>query len=96
MEKIKVLGNRILVEHYKDEESNKSVIILTETVNKKETSQGKIVAVGNGKKVSQLEFKENDIVFFDTWKGEEIKLNSNGKEKIYRFLEIEDVTAKLY
>jgi len=96
MEKIKVLGNRILVEHYKDEESNKSVIILTETVNKKETSQGKIVAVGNGKKVSQLEFKENDIVFFDTWKGEEIKLNSNGEEKIYRFLEIEDVTAKLY
>lgn len=91
IEKIKVLGNRVLIEPYKYEEKNEFSLILPETLDKEKTSQGKIIALGNGKELAKLNLKIGDIVVFDKWQGEEIKFNNEVEEKIYKFLECENI-----
>jgi chaperonin GroES len=80
--KIKPLHDRILVERLSEEEKTKGGIIIPDTA-KEKPIQGKVVAVGNGKKTEDgklipLDVKEGDIVLFSKYAGNEIKVD--GKE----------------
>ena len=81
--KIKPILDYILIEPIKEEEKTKSGILLPETAEKERPEQGKIVAVGPGKKDKQgkyisLEVKTGDKVLFTKYGPSEIKVE--GKE----------------
>ncbi len=94
--KIIPLNDHILIEPAEKEEKTKSGILLPETVEKERPEQGKVVAVGVGKRNSTgnlvpLEVKEGDIVLFTKYGPNEIKVN--GKE--YLIAKEEDILAIL-
>ena len=81
--KIKPILDYILIEPIKEEEKTKSGILLPETAERERPEQGKIVAVGPGKKDKQgkyisLEVKTGDKVLFTKYGPNEIKVE--GKE----------------
>lgn len=76
--KFRPLYDRILVERVESEEVTKGGIILPDTA-KEKPQQGKIIAVGKGKKtddgkVIPLELKEGDTILFGKYSGSEIKI----------------------
>ena len=78
------------------EEKTKSGILLPETVEKERPEQGKVVAVGAGKrnstgKLIPLEVKVGDVVLFTKYGPNEIKVD--GKE--YLIAKEEDILAIL-
>lgn len=78
MDKIRPLGDRILVKRIKEEEKTKGGIIIPDTA-KEKPQEGKVVAVGKGKKtedgkVIALDVKAGDKVLFGKYSGSEIKL----------------------
>ena len=78
MDKIRPLGDRILVKRIKEEERTKGGIIIPDTA-KEKPQEGKVVAVGKGKKtddgkVIALEVKSGDRILFGKYSGSEIKL----------------------
>ncbi len=80
--KVRPLHDRILVERIEEEEKTASGIIIPDAA-KEKPSQGKVVAVGNGKKtddgkVIPLDVKEGDRILFGKYAGTEIKVE--GKE----------------
>ena len=80
--KVRPLHDRILVERIDEEEKTPGGIIIPDTA-KEKPSQGKVVAVGNGKKtedgkVIPLEVKVGDKILFGKYAGTEIKIE--GKE----------------
>ena len=75
--KIKPLGDRILVKRIKEEERTKGGIIIPDTA-KEKPQEGKIVAVGKGKrdengKLIPIEVKEGDKILFGKYSGSEFK-----------------------
>ena len=77
-EKIRPLGDRILVKRIKEEEKTKGGIIIPDTA-KEKPQEGKVVAVGKGKhddngKLIPLEVKAGDKILFGKYSGSEIKL----------------------
>jgi chaperonin GroES len=82
--KIKPLGDRVLVEALgPDEKKSKSGIIIPDTVNKERGEQGKVIAVGAGRKTDDgkiipLSVKKGDTIIFSKYGPDEIKLD--GKE----------------
>ena len=89
--KIKPLGDKVLIEILEAEEKTKGGIILPDTA-KEEKSEGKIVAVGGGKKldngqVQALEVKKGDRVIFGKYAGDEILVEGK-KHKILKENEI--------
>lgn len=89
--KVKPLGDKILVEILEAEEKTKGGIILPDTA-KEEKSEGKVVAVGNGKilesgKVQPLEVKKGDKVIFGKYSGDEILIDGK-KHKILKESEV--------
>ena len=93
---IKPLSDHILIEAIPQEEKTESGIFLPETVEKERPEQGKVVAVGTGKKLSSgkvipLDVKKGDIVLFTKYGPNEIKVN--GKE--YLIAKQEDILAIL-
>ncbi len=89
--KVKPLGDKILVEILEAEEKTKGGIILPDTA-KEEKSEGKVVAVGNGKvlesgKVQPLEVKKGDKVIFGKYSGDEILIDGK-KHKIIKESEV--------
>jgi len=79
--KFRPLYDRILVERVESEEVTKGGIILPDTA-KEKPQQGKIIAVGNGKKtedgkVVPLEIKVGDVILFGKYSGSEIKIEGN-------------------
>ena len=81
--KIQPLSNHILIEPIKQEEKTKTGILLPETAEKDKPEQGKVIAVGPGRKTASgkiipLEVKKGDIVLFTKYGPNEIKIN--GKE----------------
>lgn len=78
MDKIRPLGDRILVKRIKEEEKTKGGIIIPDTA-KEKPQEGKVVAVGKGKKNEEgklitLEVKAGDRILFGKYSGSEIKL----------------------
>ena len=79
--KFRPLYDRILVERVESEEVTKGGIILPDTA-KEKPQQGKVIAVGQGRrtddgKVVPLEVKEGDTILFGKYSGSEIKIEGN-------------------
>lgn len=76
--KFRPLYDRILVERVESEEVTKGGIILPDTA-KEKPQQGKIIAVGHGRRLEDgklvpLELKAGDTVLFGKYSGSEIKI----------------------
>ena len=94
--KIKPLSDHILIEPIKEDEKTKSGILLPETVDKERPEQGKVIAVGPGKKTSDgkiipLEVKAGKKVLFTKYGPNEIKVDN----KEYLIAKEEDILAIL-
>jgi len=92
--KIKPLADHILIEPIKEEERTKTGILLPQTAEKERPEQGKVIAVGVGKKgkdgkVTPMEIKIGDVVLFSKYGPTEIKINN----KEYLIAKEEDILA---
>ncbi|MFC1835886.1 co-chaperone GroES [Thermodesulfobacteriota bacterium] len=79
--KFRPLYDRILVERVESEEKTKGGIIVPDTAQEK-PQQGKVIAVGQGKRLEDgklipLEVKAGDTILFGKYSGSEIKLEGN-------------------
>ena len=78
MKGLRPLGDRILVKRVKEEERTKGGIIIPDTA-KEKPQEGKVVAVGKGKrdedgKLIPIEVKAGDKILFGKYSGSEFKL----------------------
>jgi chaperonin GroES len=78
MKGIRPLGDRILVKRIKEEDKTKGGIIIPDTA-KEKPQEGKVVAVGKGKRsetgdLIALEVKAGDRILFGKYSGSEVKL----------------------
>jgi chaperonin GroES len=78
MEKIRPLGDRILIKRIKEEDKTKGGIIIPDTA-KEKPQEGKVVAVGKGKKTDEgklipLDVKAGDKVLFGKYSGSEVRI----------------------
>jgi chaperonin GroES len=88
---VKPLRDRIIVERVEEEERTSGGLIIPDTA-KEKPQQGRIIAVGNGRKtdddkVIPLDVKVGDRVLFGKYAGSEIKIE--GKE--YLMMREEDI-----
>ena len=88
--KIKPLYDHILVERI-EEEVKKGGIIIPDTA-KEKPQQGKVIAVGSGRRDEKgnrmaLEVKKGDIILFGKYAGTEIKI----EEKDYLIIREDDI-----
>jgi chaperonin GroES len=76
--RIKPLRDRIIVKRLAEEEKTKGGIIIPDTA-KEKPQQGKVVAVGPGRredgKVYPLDVKSGDTILFGKYSGTDIKLD---------------------
>lgn len=77
--KIKPLSSNIVIEQLKAEEKNKGKILLLQSTEKDGPQQGKVIAVGPGKRNYQgkaipMEIKKGDIILFSKYASHEIKI----------------------
>ena len=85
--KIRPLQDRILVKRIEEEETTSGGIIIPDTA-KEKPSEGKVVAVGNGKigddgKLQPLDVKKGDKVLFSKYGGTEVDIEG-GEHLIIR------------
>jgi chaperonin GroES len=78
MKGIRPLGDRILVKRIKEEDKTKGGIIIPDTA-KEKPQEGKVVAVGKGKRsekgdIIAPEVKAGDRILFRKYSGSEVKL----------------------
>ncbi|MEA2647652.1 MAG: chaperonin GroES [Candidatus Binataceae bacterium] len=78
MKGIRPLGDRILVKRIKEEDKTKGGIIIPDTA-KEKPQEGKVVAVGKGKRSEKgdliaPEVKAGDRILFGKYSGSEVKL----------------------
>jgi chaperonin GroES len=93
--KLRPLHDRILVKRLDKEEKTKGGLIIPDTA-KEKPQQGKVVAVGNGKRlddgtIQPLDVKAGDKILFGKYSGTELKLE--GEEVL--ILREEDVLGVL-
>ena len=79
--KFRPLHDRILVKRVEEEEKTKGGIIIPDSA-KEKPIEGKVIAVGNGKrlddgKLASLEVKAGDRILFGKYSGTEFKLDGN-------------------
>ena len=91
---IKPLSDHILIEPIKEEEKTKTGILLPETTEKEKPEQGKVIAVGPGKKNKKgertpLDVKVGQKVLFTKYGPNEIKVD----DKEYLIAKEEDILA---
>jgi chaperonin GroES len=94
--KIRPLSDHILIEPLPQEEKTKSGILLPETAEKERPEQGKVIAVGPGRKTASgkiipLEVKVGDKVLFTKYGPNEVKV----EDKEYLIAKEEDILAIL-
>ncbi len=92
--KIKPLSDHILIEPIKEEEKTKTGILLPETAEKERPEQGKVIAVGPGRKTTSgkiipIEVKPGQKVLFTKYGPNEIKVD----DKEYLIAKEEDILA---
>lgn len=85
---IKPLADRVLVEPKEAETKTASGLYIPDTA-KEKPQQGKIIAVGIGKKDEPMELKVGDIVLYGKYSGTEINVDS----KDYLMMRQSDVLA---
>ena len=95
---IKPLSDHILIEPIKKEEKTKTGILLPDTGDKERPEQGKVIAVGPGKKneegkIIPIEIKQGDVVLFTKYGPNEVKVDSPAGEKEYLIAKEEDILA---
>ena len=93
---IRPLSDHILIEPLKQEEKTESGILIPETAEKEKPEQGKVVAVGPGKKsedgkIMPLDVKEGDTVLFTKYSTNEVKIG----DKEYLIAREEDILATI-
>ena len=93
--KVKLLGDRVLVEAVEEQEVKQGGIIIPDSA-KEKPSEAKVVALGTGKsdedgKKVAFEVKVGDVVLVSKYGGTEIKVD--GKE--YKILNADDILAVL-
>lgn len=93
--KVRPLHDRIIVKRLEGEEKTKGGIIIPDTA-KEKPIEGRVIAVGNGKRledgsVRPLDVKEGDRVLFGKYSGTDIKID--GEEHL--ILREDDVLAIL-
>lgn len=93
--KVRPLHDRIIVKRLEGEERTKGGIIIPDTA-KEKPIEGKVVAVGNGKRledgtVRALDVKAGDHILFGKYSGTDIKID--GEEHL--ILREDDVLAVL-
>lgn len=75
--KIRPLHDRVIVRRLEEQEKTKGGIIIPESA-KETPAEGKVVAVGPGKKedgkVEPMAVKVNDVIIFSKYAGTEIKV----------------------
>ena len=91
---IKPLSDHILIEPIEEEEKTKTGIFLPETAEKERPEQGKVIAVGPGRKTSSgkvipVEVKPGQKVLFTKYGPSEIKVG----DKEYLIAKQEDILA---
>jgi chaperonin GroES len=91
---IKPLSDHILIEPIKEEEKTKTGILLPETAEKEKPEQGKVIAVGPGRKTSSGKILPMDVrvgqkVLFKKYGPDEIKVD----DKEYLIAREEDILA---
>ncbi len=94
--KIKPIADHILIEATKEEEKTESGILLPQTAEKERPEQGKVIAVGPGRKnndgkVVPLDIKEGQKVLFSKYGPTEIKVG----DKEYLIAKEEDILATI-
>ncbi len=87
---IRPLADRVLVEPKEAETKTASGIYIPETA-KEKPQQGKVIAVGGGKKDEPMELKVGDTVLYGKYSGTEITVD--GKD--YLMMRQSDVLAVL-
>jgi len=90
---LKPLGDRLIVEPIESEEVTASGIVLPETA-KEKPQQGKVLAVGPGRRDDsgnriEMDVKEGDTVLYGKYAGTEVKI----EDKKYLILKESDVLA---
>lgn len=93
---IKPLSDHLVIEPLKQEEKTKSGILLPETTEKERPEQGKVIAVGPGRKtddgkVVPIEVKVGDVVLFTKYGPNEVKID----EKEYLIAKEDDILGIL-
>jgi len=91
---IKPLSDHILIESKKEEEKTKTGILLPETAERERPEQGRVIAVGPGRKTSSgktipLEIRPGQKVLFTKYGPNEIKV----EDKEYLIAKEEDILA---
>jgi chaperonin GroES len=91
MMKIRPLGDRVLVEPRKEEESKKGGIIIPDTA-KEKPQEGKVIAVGPGKrgddgKIVPMNVKVGNMVLMPKYGGTEVKID----DKEFQLVREEDI-----
>ena len=86
--KIQPLSDRVLVEPQEAETKTSSGIYIPDSA-KEKPQQGKIVAVGKGKKDHEMTVKVGDTVLYGKYSGSELKLE--GKD--YLIMREDDILA---
>ncbi len=92
--KISPLSDYILIQPVKKEDKTETGIFLPQTADKERPEQGKVIAVGPGKKndegkIIPLDIKPGDKVLFTKYGPNEIKVN----DKEYLIAKEEDILA---
>jgi len=87
---IKPLADRVVIEPKEAETKTASGLYIPDTA-KEKPQQGKVVAVGNGKKDEPMELKVGDIVLYGKYAGTEVTVD--GKD--YMIMKQSDVLAVL-
>ncbi|MFH1291746.1 MAG: co-chaperone GroES [bacterium] len=90
---IKPIGDRVLVKPQEEEVITQSGIVLPDTVDKEKKAQGQVLALGNGEKLAKLGLKVGDVVIYEKWGGEEVKLGKGADEVEYKILPHDKVMA---
>ncbi|MCX7591931.1 MAG: co-chaperone GroES [Kiritimatiellae bacterium] len=90
---IKPLGDRVLVEPVEEKEVKKGGIIIPDTA-KERPQEGRVVAVGTGKRDDKgnlipLTVKKGDMVLMPKYGGTEVKID----DKEYQIIREEDILA---
>ena len=90
---IKPLGDRVLVEPIEEKEVKKGGIIIPDTA-KEKPQEGKVIAVGTGKRDEKgnlipLTVKKGDRVLMPKYGGTEVKID----DKEYQIVREEDILA---
>ena len=80
MNKIKPLGDRVVIKPLEKEEVTASGIVLPDTVEKEKKAEGEVVAVGPGKLLENgsrgaMDVKVGDMILFEKWGGEEVEID---------------------